>query len=92
LSTLLPDRPFSGGFGTARLSREAEVSTALPDAGQRRAQLLIGDVEVSLRLLDVGTAEHRLDRADADEAGRQLTGRVPQDTASEAVREQVGKS
>jgi hypothetical protein len=73
-TNLLPDRLFSGGLGTARLSCQAELAAALPDARQGLAQLLVGDVEVSLRLLDVGVAEHQLDRADVDSVGQQSAG------------------
>jgi hypothetical protein len=48
-----------------------ELPAAFPDAGQRLSQFLIGDVEVTLRGLDVGVPEHQLDRADVDPIGQE---------------------
>jgi len=71
---LLADRLYPGGLAVTRLSREAELAAALPDARHGLAQLLVGDVEVALRLLDVGVAEHQLDRSDVDAVGQQPAG------------------
>jgi hypothetical protein len=70
-----------------RLSGEAELAAALPDARHGLAQLLVRDVEVSLRLLDVGVTEHQLDRSDVDAVGQQPAGtrmrqRVPRHITS----------
>jgi hypothetical protein len=37
-------------------------------------QLLVGDVQIPLRRLDVGVSEHRLDDADIDAVGEQPAG------------------
>ena len=74
LACLLADRLFPGGLALARLPGEAELAAAFPDARHGLAQLLVRDVEVALRLLDVGVTEHQLDRSDVDAVGQQPAG------------------
>jgi hypothetical protein len=46
------------------LADRPKLAAALPNPGHRLPQFLVSDVQVALRLLDVGMAEHQLDRAD----------------------------
>ena len=45
----------------ALLADDFQLPATFPDAGQRLPQLLIRDVQVPLRRLDVGMSEHQLD-------------------------------
>lgn len=47
-----------------RTDRRFQLTPALPHAGHRLPQFFVRDVQVPLRLLDVGMAEHQLNRAD----------------------------
>jgi hypothetical protein len=62
------------------LTDRPELAAAFPHSGHRLPELFIGDVQVPLRLLDVGMAEHQLDRADVhvlrEEATRALVTQV----------------
>src|SRR4029453_11075644 len=56
-----------------------QLPAAFPDAGQRLPQLLVSDVQIALRRLDVGVSEHQLDDADVDAIGQHPAGAlVPQ--------------
>src|SRR5215813_11041465 len=57
----------------ALLTDGFQLPPALPDAGRRLSEFLVRDVEVSLRLLDVGVAEHQLNRADVDTIAQEST-------------------
>jgi hypothetical protein len=51
-----------------------ELAAALPHTGHRSPKFFIRDVQVPLRLLDVGMTEHQLDRADIDAVGQKPAG------------------
>jgi hypothetical protein len=51
-----------------------QLSAALPESRHRAAELFIRDVQVPLRLLDVGVPEHQLDRADVHSVGEEPAG------------------
>jgi len=46
------------------LADRPQLTPALPHSGHRFPQFFVRDVQVPLRLLDVGMAEHQLDRPD----------------------------
>jgi hypothetical protein len=55
------------------LSDRLQLASALPDPSHRFPEFLVGDVQVPLRLLDVGVPEHQLDGADVDSVGQEPT-------------------
>jgi hypothetical protein len=61
-------------YALGRTLADRDVRQALarqfPDAGHRFTQFFVGHVQVALRLLDVGVAEHQLDRTDVDAVGQ----------------------
>jgi hypothetical protein len=59
------------GSARALLSDRLQLPAAFPDAGQRLPQLLVGDVQIALRRLDVGVPEHQPDDADVDAIAQQ---------------------
>ena len=51
-------------YGPSLLADRPLLTPALPHTGHRFPQFFVRDVQVPLRLLDVGMAEHQLNRAD----------------------------
>jgi hypothetical protein len=64
-------------FGSVRLqpdpsmANRPQLTSALPDSGHRFSELLANDVQVPLRLLDVGMPDDQLNRADVDAVGQE---------------------
>ena len=63
------DNPSTTGRGSSSLTglllpHRPQLTPALPHTGHRLPQFFVRDVQVPLRLLDVGMAEHQLNRAD----------------------------
>jgi hypothetical protein len=56
------------------LADRPELAAAFPDAGHGFPQFFVRDVQVALRLLDVGMSEHQLNRADVDAVGQKPAG------------------
>jgi len=56
------------------LADRPELAAAFPDAGHRFPQFFVRDVQVTLRLLDVGMAEHQLDGADVHTVSQKPAG------------------
>ena len=52
----------------------AQLTAPLPYSRHRFPKFFVRDVQVSLRLLDVGVAEHQLDRADVHSIAQEPTG------------------
>ena len=52
-------------------AHRAQLAPPLPNPGHRSPELFVGDVEVSLRLLDVGMTKHQLNGADIDAVGQE---------------------
>jgi hypothetical protein len=57
-----------------RLPYRAQLPPAFPDTGHRPAKFFIGDVQVPLRLLDVGVPEHQLNRANVHSVAQEAAG------------------
>jgi hypothetical protein len=61
------------------LTDRLQSPAPLPYAGHCFPQLLIRDVEIALRLLDVRVTQHQLNRTDVDAVGQEAAGAfVPQ--------------
>jgi hypothetical protein len=56
------------------LADRSELAAAFPHSGHGLPELFVGDVQVPLRLLDVGVAEHQLNRANVDTVRQQAAG------------------
>jgi len=57
--------------GPPLLTHRPELAAAFPHAGHSLPQFFVRDVEIPLRLFDVGMAEHQLDGADVYAAIRE---------------------
>jgi hypothetical protein len=53
------------------LADRAELAAAFPHPGHCLSKFFVSDVQVALRLLDVGMAEHQFDRADVHAIGQE---------------------
>ena len=51
-----------------------QLTPPLPHAGHRFPQFLVRDVQIALRLLDVGVTEHQLDCSDVHSIAQEPTG------------------
>ena len=60
--------------GPNLLTDRPELAAAFPYSGHRLPEFLVRDVQVPLRLLDVGMPEHQLNRADVHTVGEQTAG------------------
>ena len=54
--------------------RLPSTASALPYSGHRFSEFFVGDVQVSLRLLDVGVTQHQLDGTDVNAIAQEPAG------------------